>query len=52
MYDIGNALLKMNESANRLVIAGMTTGLEKPYYMELYQMGYKINLKRQIIFIS
>lgn len=47
MYDIGNALLKMNESANRLVIAGMTTGPEKPHYMELYQMGYKINLRRR-----
>ncbi|CRK84680.1 methyltransferase domain-containing protein [Neobacillus massiliamazoniensis] len=47
MYDIGKALLKMNESANRLVIAGMTTGPEKPHYMELHQMGYKINLRRR-----
>ncbi|WP_129728565.1 MULTISPECIES: class I SAM-dependent methyltransferase [Bacillaceae] len=47
MYDIGKALLKMNETANRLVIAGMTTGPEKPHYMELQQMGYKINLRRR-----
>jgi protein-L-isoaspartate O-methyltransferase len=47
MYDIGKALLKMNESANRLVIVGMTTGPEKPHYMELHQMGYKINLRRR-----
>ncbi|MED4454277.1 methyltransferase domain-containing protein [Metabacillus fastidiosus] len=47
MYDIGQALLKMNESANRLVIAGMTTGPEKPHYMELYRMGYSINLKQR-----
>lgn len=47
MYDIGNVFLKMNKSANRLVIAGMTTGPEKPHYMELHQMGYKINLRRR-----
>lgn len=47
MYDIGKALLKMNESANRLAIAGMTTGPEKPHYMELHQMGYSINLRRR-----
>jgi len=47
MYDIGKALLKMNETANRLVIAGMTTGPEKPHYMELQRMGYKINLRRR-----
>lgn len=47
MFDIGKALVKMNESANRLVIVGITTGPEKPHYMELSQMGYKINLKRR-----
>ncbi|MFJ8261208.1 class I SAM-dependent methyltransferase [Rummeliibacillus sp. NPDC094406] len=47
MYDIGKALLKMNEAANRLVIAGMTTGPEKPHYMELHEMGYNINLRRR-----
>lgn len=47
MYDIGKALLKMNEAAKRLVIAGMTTGPEKPHYMELQQMGYTINLRRR-----
>jgi protein-L-isoaspartate O-methyltransferase len=47
MHDIGKALLKMNKSANRLVIAGMTTGPEKPHYMELHQMGYRINLRRR-----
>ncbi|MDM5336361.1 methyltransferase domain-containing protein [Fictibacillus enclensis] len=45
MHDIGKTLLKMNGSANRLVIAGMTTGPDKPHYMELHQMGYKINLR-------
>lgn len=29
MHDIGKTLLKMNKSANRLVIAGMTTGPKK-----------------------
>lgn len=47
MHDIGKTLLKMNKSANRLVIAGMTTGPEKPHYIELQQMGYKINLRRR-----
>lgn len=47
MHDIGNALLKMNKSANRLAIAGMTTGPEKPHYMKLHQMGYNINLRRR-----
>lgn len=47
MHDIGETLLKMNGSANRLVIAGMTTGPEKPHYLELHQMGYKINLRRR-----
>ncbi len=37
----------MNDSATRLVIAGMTTGPEKPHYMELHRMGYKINLRRR-----
>ncbi|WP_050183457.1 class I SAM-dependent methyltransferase [Domibacillus robiginosus] len=47
MHDIGNALLKMNKSANRLAITGMTTGPEKPHYMKLHQMGYNINLRRR-----
>lgn len=47
MHDIGTTLLKMNESANRLAIAGLTTGPEKPHYMKLHQMGYNINLRRR-----
>lgn len=47
MFEIGQALLKMNNSASRLVVAGMTTGPEKPHYMELHQMGYAINLRRR-----
>lgn len=47
MYDIGTTLRKMNDSATRLAIVGMTTGPEKPHYMELYRMGYKINWRRR-----
>lgn len=47
MYDIGQILLKMNESADRLAIVGMTTGPEKPHYMELHKLGYHINLRRR-----
>jgi protein-L-isoaspartate O-methyltransferase len=47
MFEIEQALLKMNESAHRLAIVGMTTGPEKPHYMELHNKGYKINLRRR-----
>ena len=47
MIDIGHTLLKMNESATRLVIVGMTTGPEKPHYMELEKRGYTINLRKR-----
>ncbi|MFE4239745.1 class I SAM-dependent methyltransferase [Peribacillus butanolivorans] len=47
MNDIGETLLKMNEAASRLVIVGMTTGPEKPHYMELKQRGYTINLRKR-----
>ncbi|MFJ7684525.1 class I SAM-dependent methyltransferase [Peribacillus butanolivorans] len=47
MNDIGETLLKMNEAASRLVIVGMTTGPEKPHYMDLDKLGYKINLRRR-----
>lgn len=47
MYDIGAALQKMNNCANRLAIAGMTTGPEKPHYLELQRMGYQINMRRR-----
>jgi hypothetical protein len=47
MFDIGKALLKMNESAQRLAIVGMTTGPEKPHYMDLHKKGYKINLRHR-----
>ncbi|QGQ48701.1 methyltransferase domain-containing protein [Metabacillus sediminilitoris] len=47
MYDIEKALLKMNKSAQRLAIVGMTTGPEKPHYMDLHKKGYKINLRRR-----
>ena len=47
MSEIGQTLLKMNDSAARLAIVGMTTGPEKPHYMELKQRGYSINLRRR-----
>lgn len=47
MSEIGHTLLKMNDSAARLAIVGMTTGPEKPHYMELKQRGYTINLRRR-----
>lgn len=47
MTEIGQTLLKMNDSAARLVIVGMTTGPEKPHYMELKQRGYTINLRKR-----
>ncbi|CAH0156356.1 Ribosomal RNA small subunit methyltransferase A [Peribacillus sp. Bi96] len=47
MKEIGHTLLKMNESATRLVIVGMTTGPEKPHYMELKQRGYTINVRKR-----
>ncbi|TYR81467.1 methyltransferase domain-containing protein [Priestia megaterium] len=46
--DIGEALLKMNETASRLVIAGMTSGPEKPHYLDLYkEQGYSIKFRRR-----
>ena len=47
MSEIGHTLLKMNNSAARLAIVGMTTGPEKPHYMELKQRGYTFNLRRR-----
>lgn len=47
MNDIGKNLLKMNEAASRLAIVGMTTGPEKPHYLELDQLGYSINFRRR-----
>lgn len=46
--DIGAALLKMNQAASRLVIAGMTSGPEKPHYIDLHrEQGYSIKFRRR-----
>lgn len=46
--EIGEALLKMNQAASRLAIAGMTSGPEKPHYIDLYrEHGYAIKFRRR-----
>ena len=46
--DIDKALLKMNQAASRLVIAGMTSGPEKPHYIDLHrEHGYSIKFRRR-----
>ncbi|WP_026105173.1 class I SAM-dependent methyltransferase [Halalkalibacterium ligniniphilum] len=45
--DIGEALLKMNNAASRLAIVGMTSGPEKPHYIDLHrERGYSIRFRR------
>ncbi|OKL35241.1 SAM-dependent methyltransferase [Domibacillus mangrovi] len=46
--DIGEALLKINEVASRLAIVGMTSGPEKPHYVDLHrEQGYSIKFRRR-----
>lgn len=46
--DIGEALLKMNKVATRLAIVGMTSGPEKPHYLDLHrERGYSIKFRRR-----
>ncbi|WP_235867395.1 class I SAM-dependent methyltransferase [Priestia abyssalis] len=46
--DIGEALLKMNDAASRLAVAGMTSGPEKPHYLDLHrERGYSIKFRRR-----
>ncbi|WP_046173443.1 class I SAM-dependent methyltransferase [Domibacillus indicus] len=46
--DIGEAVMKMNRAASRIAIAGMTSGPEKPHYLDLYrEQGYSIKFRRR-----
>jgi protein-L-isoaspartate O-methyltransferase len=46
--DVGEALLKMNQAASRLAVAGMTSGPEKPHYIDLHrERGYDIKFRRR-----
>lgn len=46
--DIGEALIKMNQTASRLAIVGMTSGPEKPHYLDLHrERGYRIKFRRR-----
>ncbi|EIT84824.1 hypothetical protein A374_14070 [Fictibacillus macauensis ZFHKF-1] len=47
MFQITEALLKMNRTAKRLAIVGMNTGPEKPHYMELHRRGFTISLRKR-----
>lgn len=46
--NIGEALLKINNVASRLAIVGMTSGPEKPHYVDLHkEKGYSIKFRRR-----
>ncbi|WP_315906748.1 class I SAM-dependent methyltransferase [Priestia koreensis] len=48
VQDIQDALIKMNNTASRLAIAGMTSGPEKPHYLDLHhEKGYEIKFRRR-----
>lgn len=48
MHNIVDGLLNMNDSANRLAVIGMSTGPEKPHYVELHRkLGYEIKWRRK-----
>ncbi|OAH55738.1 hypothetical protein AWH48_03415 [Domibacillus aminovorans] len=46
--NIEESLLKMNKVASRLAIVGMTSGPEKPHYVNLHrEQGYSIKFRRR-----
>ncbi len=46
--NIEESLLKMNKVASRLAIVGMTSGPEKPHYVDLHrEQGYSIKFRRR-----
>lgn len=48
MKDIDQALLRMNHTAKRLAIIGLTSGPEKPHLWEIHrQLGYKVKFQRR-----
>lgn len=47
MQEIDQALIHMNNAARRLAVIGMTSGPEKPHYLELHEaLGYRIRFTR------
>ncbi|MGM0873789.1 MAG: class I SAM-dependent methyltransferase [Bacillota bacterium] len=47
-HNIVHALWNMNNTAKRLVIAGMSTESELPHYIDLYnELGYNVNFLRK-----